>query len=95
MTTTFDMQDGITLTDARIALTKLPEQLAQGQGVVPVTRNGKPVLAVMTWELYESISETLEILGDSEMMEQIREGMRQAEAGETRPWEEVKAELDL
>ena len=95
MTTIFEMREGVSLTDARAVLTQLPEKLAKGQGVIPVTRNGKPVLAVMTWDLFESLSETIEVLSDDKLMEQIREGMRQIKSGEARPWEEVKAELDL
>ena len=95
MTTIFDMQEGISLTDARAILTQFPEKLAEGQGVVPLTRHGKPVLAIMTWDLFESLSETIEILSDSELVEKISKGMKDLEEGRIRPWEEVKAELDL
>ena len=95
MATIFDMQDGISLTDARPTVTQLPEKLAEGQGVVPLTRHGKPVLAIMTWGLFGAWLETIEIMSVSDLMEQIREGMEQIEQGETRPWEEVKADLDL
>ena len=95
MTTIFDMQEGVSLTDARTILTQLPEKLAEGQGVIPLTRHGKPVLAIMTWDLFESLSETIEILSDSELVEKISKGMKDFEEGRTRAWEEVKAELDL
>ena len=95
MTTIFDMQEGISLTEARAILTQLPVKLAEGQGVVPLTRHGKPVLAIMTWDLFESLSETIDVLSDSELMDQIRKGMKDIEDGRTRSWEEVKAELDL
>ncbi len=95
MATIFDMQEGISLTDARPILTQLPEKLAEGQGVIPLTRHGKPVLAIMTWDLFEAWLETIEIMSDSELMEQIRESMKQIEDGKTRPWEEVKPDLDL
>ncbi len=95
MATIFDRQEGLSLTDARAILTQLPEKLAEGQGVVPLTRHGKPVLAIMTWDLFESLSETIEIMSDSELMDQIRKGMKEIEAGKTRSWEEVKTELDL
>lgn len=89
MTTLFALRDSISLTDARAILTKLPEQLADGQGAIPLTRHGKPVLAVITWDLFESLVETIEVLSDDELMKKI------LAAGKTRPWEEVKAELDL
>jgi antitoxin YefM len=40
-----------------------------------------------------SLLEMLEILSDKEFMAQLREGIRQAEAGETISLEELKAEL--
>ena len=95
MTTIFDMQESVSLTEARAILTRLPEKLAEGQGVVPLTRHGKPVLAIMTWDLFESLTETIDILSDSELMDQIRNGLKDIEEARTRSWEEVKAELDL
>ncbi|PKB68153.1 MAG: hypothetical protein BZY81_02965 [SAR202 cluster bacterium Io17-Chloro-G4] len=89
------MQDGVSLTDARAVLTHFPEMLGEGQGVVPLTRHGKPVLAIMTWDLFESLSETIAILSDSELVDQIRKGMKDIEEGRTRSWEEVKAKLNL
>ena len=91
----FDMQDGVSLTDARAVLTQLPEKLAEGQGVIPLTRHGKPVLAIMTWDLFESWLETIEIMSDPELMAQLRQSMSEIEEGRTRPWEEVKEEIDV
>ena len=53
----------IPITTARHELTSLPERLERDPGAVAITRRGKPVLAVMPWELYEALIETLEILG--------------------------------
>ncbi len=95
MAAIFDKQEGLSLSDARALLTQLPEKLAGGQGVVPLTRHGKPVLAIMTWDLFESMSETIEIMSDSELMDQIRNGLKEIKDGKTRSWDEVKTELDL
>ena len=89
MTTLFALKDAISLSDARILLTQLPEQLADGQGAIPLTRHGKPVLAIMTWDLFESLIETIEVLSDEGLMKQV------LDVGKTRPWEEAKARLDL
>jgi len=79
---------------ARNALTSLPEQLGQ-DGAVAITRRGKPVMAVMSWDLYESIIETLEILGDEDMMAALRRGLREVAQGKTIPWEQAKRDLGL
>jgi PHD/YefM family antitoxin component YafN of YafNO toxin-antitoxin module len=83
--------------EARKHLTTLPEEFEHEPelGAVAVTRRGKPVLAVMPWELYEAVIETLEIMGDEEQMKALRQGLRELEEGKLIPWEEVKAELGL
>lgn len=91
------MQATMSITEARDKLTTLPEEFKRdpGMGTITVTRRGKPVLAVMPWELYESLMETLEILGDEELMADLRQGIKEAEEGKGIPWEQVKAELGL
>jgi antitoxin YefM len=84
----------ISITEARNILTKLPEQLAEERAAIALTRRGKPVMAIMSWELYEAIIETLEIMGDSDLMAALRQSIKEASEGKVKPWETVKAELD-
>ena len=60
------MPHTLSIMEARKQLTSLPETLYHnGQlDVLEITRRGKPVLAVLPWELYEAVSETLEVMGD-------------------------------
>jgi antitoxin YefM len=85
----------IPITTARHEITSLPERLEKEPGAVAITRRGKPVLAVMPWELYESLIETLEILGDPELMDVLRQSIKEVEAGKGIPWEDAKRELGL
>lgn len=85
----------LSMAKARESLTSLPEMLADEQRVVAVTRRGKPVLAIMDWEFYESLLETLEIMNDPDLMKSLRKSIRQLQEGKTIPWETVKAELNL
>jgi PHD/YefM family antitoxin component YafN of YafNO toxin-antitoxin module len=85
----------IPMAKVRDELTSLPEQLAEKLATVAVTRRGKPVLAVMPWELYESVVETLEIMGDEELIASLRQSIQEAAEGKTIPWEQVKKELNL
>lgn len=85
----------ISIAKARDQLTTLPERLNERPGTLAVTRRGKPVLAVMPWELYESIVETLEIMGDQELMASLRLAIQEVAEGKTIPWEQVKRELNL
>lgn len=83
--------------EARKQLTSLPELLVHnGQvDVVEITRRGKPVLAVIPWELYESISETLEVLGDRDLMLLLRQSIQELESETTIPWQDAKRDLNL
>jgi len=89
------MLKDIPITEARNELTTLPERLAKEPGAVAVTRRGKPVLAIMPWELYEAIVETLEIMGDEELMDALRQSIKEAEEGKAIPWDQAKRELSL
>ncbi len=75
-------------------LSQLPERLGTENRAAALTRHGKPVLAVMPWDLFESIVETLEIMGDPEMMAALREGVQDVIEGNLIPLEQVKAEVE-
>jgi prevent-host-death family protein len=83
--------------EARKQFTSLPELLVHnGQvDVAEITRRGKPVLAVMPWELYETLSETLEILGDAELMPLLRQSIHEIQSSTLIPWQDAKKELGL
>jgi hypothetical protein len=49
----------------------------------------------MPWDLYESIAETLEIMGDDELMTALRQGIKEIQAGKGVSWEKAKRELGL
>ena len=87
----------LSMVEARKQLTSLPEAFDREEDLdaVAVTRRGKPVLAVMPWELYETITETLEVMADREMTSVLRESVAQYGRGEAIPWDKAKEDLDL
>ena len=87
----------IAMAEARKQLPKLADALEKHPeiGAVKITRHGKPVLAVLSWDLYESVIETMEIMSDPEMMAAFRQGVKEMEEGKGIPWEQVKKELGL
>ncbi len=91
------MAKTLSMVEARKKLTSLPEEFARKEELdaVAITRRGKPVLAVMPWELYESIIETLDVMGDEELTSVLRESIAEYKRGETISWEKVKEDLDL
>lgn len=88
------MVKDIPITTARHELTSLPELLAKDPGAVTITRRGKPVLAVLPWEMYETLLETLEVLGDQELMDTLRRSLQELQRGEAMSWEEAERLLD-
>jgi antitoxin YefM len=85
----------LAMAEARKQLPKLADALEKHPeiGAVKITRRGKPVLAVLSWDLYESVLETMEIMSDPEMMAAFRQGVKEMEEGKAIPWEQVKKEL--
>ena len=89
------MHKDLSISEARNQLTSMPESLEKEPGAVAVTRNGKPVLAILPWDLYESLEETIEIMSDPRLMKQVRDSLADVKARRLVPWNKVKRELGL
>ena len=91
------MNRSLRITEARAKLMELPEELARESepGAVTVTRRGEPVLAILPWEFYEALVETLEALGDEDLMTALRQGIEDLREGRVHDWEDVKRDLGL
>ena len=85
--------ENIPIVKARAMLSQLPERLSSENRAAALTRHGKPVLAVMPWDLFETLMETMEIMGDAEMMAALRQSIEDIREGNLVPLEQVKAEL--
>jgi len=85
--------DDIQITNARERLTKLPSEVEGKLQVFKVTSKNQPVLALMSWELYESITATLEILADPELMTILKKSEDDIKSGKTIPWIDTKKQL--
>ena len=83
----------MTITEAQQQLDQLPDELTDEP--VILTKDGKPVMIALRYEQFASLLETLEILSDTEFAAQLREGICQAEAGQTISWEDAMAKLRL
>ncbi len=89
------MTRSMPMIEARKRLTKLPEEFGKGRNAdaVAVTRRGKPVLALMPWDLYESLVETLEIMSDEKLLTDFRQGIKEAAGGKLISWQKTRKEL--
>ncbi len=84
----------ISITDARNKFMKLPDQAAKHQ-ILVVTRRNKEVMALMSWELYEGLLETIEVLSDPELMNHLKKGIDDVKAGRTHSLSEAYERLGL
>ena len=88
------MPDNIyTLSEIQDKITLLPEHFKAMPEVVAIIQNGKPVMAILPWELYESFIETLEVMGDTELMTAFRQGVQELQEGKGEDWDNVKRKL--
>ena len=84
----------IPITEARNKFMKLPDQATRHQ-ILAITRRNKEVMAVMSWELYEGLLETLEIMSDPKLMNNLRKGLDDVKAGRTYSLSEAYERLGL
>ncbi|MDD5307217.1 MAG: type II toxin-antitoxin system Phd/YefM family antitoxin [Deltaproteobacteria bacterium] len=85
----------MSISEARKALTTLTDQMSARSPAVAITRRGRPVLALINWDLYEAIVETLEVMADPELMDTLRAGLHEADHGKTVPSSKVAKDLGL
>ena len=76
------MAKTLSLSDVK---TRLPELIAgvdEREEEVVVTKNGRPAAVIVNAREYERLKETLDVLGDPELMRQIRESEAHFTSGE-------------
>ncbi len=84
----------IPITEARNKFMKLPDQAEKSQ-ILAVTRRNKEVMAVMSWELYEGLLETIEVLSDPELIKHLKMAIDDVDAGRTRSLSDAYERLGL
>jgi prevent-host-death family protein len=82
------------ISEARRRLNELHKELGPDE-TVSITSRGKQVFALMPWELYEALNETIEIMGDPEMMAALKRGVQDIQSGRLTDWEKAKTELEI
>ncbi len=62
----------IPVTKAKTMLLDVIRTINDSEDTIAITKNGIPTAVIMSMERYETMRETMAILGDKDMMEQIR-----------------------
>ncbi len=80
------------VTEARARFAELLK--ASRKGVVRITERNLPSAAVLDWEMYESLMESLEILSDPDLMNSIQRSETELSTGKLIDWETFKKSSD-
>ena len=70
------------LTDVRSNLSEIVDEIDRTGTQCVITKHGRPVAVIVSSDEYESLVETLNILGDSDTMTAIAQGEAEFAAGE-------------
>lgn len=85
----------IPLAEARARLSRLVDEAVCTHERIEVTRKGRRAAVLMSAEDYDSIMETLEILGDADEVRAIAAAQAQMRAGESYSRAEVEEAMRL
>ena len=67
-----DSQPILPVTKVKRELLEILKTMENDYSTITVTRNGEPVGVMMTPDRYEALLETIEILGDSEILQTLK-----------------------
>ncbi len=79
----------MSISETRKRITSLEGEMSY-EDTISVTSHGKEVFAILRWDTYESIAETLEILSDPEGYNDLKVGIAQAQEGKLVDFETFK-----
>ncbi|MBI4600391.1 MAG: type II toxin-antitoxin system Phd/YefM family antitoxin [Planctomycetes bacterium] len=86
----------LSVTEARKNLLKLADRIEEEPStVVAIHRRGKRVMALISADLHDAVTETLEVLSDESTAARLRQALREIEKGHGMPWEAAKKRLGL
>ncbi|MDO5699338.1 MAG: type II toxin-antitoxin system Phd/YefM family antitoxin [Dermatophilus congolensis] len=70
------------LKDVKNRLSEVVDQVEREHDRVVITKHGRPAAVVLSVEDLESLEETLDVMGNSDLMAQIRESLDAVAAGD-------------
>ena len=79
------------LAEIKNRLSEFVERVSSQHERVTITMNGRPAAVLVSPEDLESLEETLSILGDSEELRALQEGLADLDGGRVMSLEDLKA----
>jgi antitoxin YefM len=77
----------IPLSEVKVALSRLIDDIVVNEDEIVITRNGKAVAVLMNADEFEGWKETLEIMSDPETMRRIRKNLGDINKGDSKTYE--------
>ncbi|MDP4007280.1 MAG: type II toxin-antitoxin system Phd/YefM family antitoxin [bacterium] len=90
-----DPKKTLSITEARKRIFEIIDEVQKPDTYYTLTEKGRPKAVVLSYEEFDSLLETLELLSDPEELKEIEEAEREVKRGEVVSWDEVKKELGL
>jgi antitoxin YefM len=79
------MTETLPFSEVKARLSALAERVQREHDRIVVTRHGKPAFVLVNPDDLESLEETVEILGDEQLMTSLRRAREEAAGGEAVP----------
>jgi antitoxin YefM len=76
------MSQALSISEVKARLPQLVTGVEEREEEIVVTRRGKPAAILVNYSEYERLKETLDVLSDSELMQQIRGSLKFYAEGE-------------
>ena len=65
----------LSLSEVKMKLSELVEKVHSTDEAIVITKNGRPSAVLVSHDEFESWKETLEIISDQDMMDEIKQGL--------------------
>jgi antitoxin YefM len=79
------------LSEVKIKLSKLIQNIIRNDDEIVITLNGKPAAVLMNVEEFESWKETCEIMSDPDFFSDIKKGVEDIKSGKFKSYKSVDA----
>ena len=79
----------IPLADARARLSQIVDEAVRTHERVEITRNGSRAVVMLSADDYDVLLETLDVLSDADLVRDLRDAVRELDAGEGFTLDEV------
>jgi PHD/YefM family antitoxin component YafN of YafNO toxin-antitoxin module len=84
----------MSISETRRRITSLEDELSY-EDTISVTNHGKEVFALLRWDTYESIAETLDILSDNQLFNELKIGIEQMKNNDLVDFDDFKKTIDV